>query len=159
MRTGLLASAVALGALGALSPLGAQDRPLQVVGVRNLAFGTLLPGVPTMVLPGDGAKSGQLDVIGPDNARIMLSMTLPTVLVGDRGGTLPITFGPASAGWSQSQAVGNQTAFDPRAPFTAALSAAGRGSLFLGATLQPTPTQRAGAYSATITIVVTRTDL
>lgn len=157
MRWRLLASALAL--LAASSRLGAQDRPLQVVGVRNLAFGTLLPGVPTMVRPGDGARSGQLDVIGPDNARIMLAMTLPTVLVGDRGGTLPISFDPASAGWSQSQAVGNQVAFDPRAPFTAALSASGRGSVLLGATLHPTPTQRSGAYSATITIVVTRTDL
>jgi hypothetical protein len=68
---------------------------------------------------------------------------------------MPLTFSSADAGYSQSQSIASQVGFDPRQPFTATLSNNGRGSVFVGATASPAANQRAGAYTATITLTVT----
>lgn len=134
-------------------PLAAQ-RPIAVTGVQSLTFGTLIPGIPTSVSRTDAAKSGQFTIIGPHDSQAQLLFILPAVLVGPAGATLPLTFGGGDAGYSQSQNIGSQIVFDPRQLFLITYSGQGRGSVFLGGTARPTPTQRAGSYTGTITLTV-----
>ncbi|HYT04711.1 MAG TPA: DUF4402 domain-containing protein [Gemmatimonadales bacterium] len=140
--------------LAATVPLAAQGRPLTVTGVRGLTFGTLLPGLPGTVSRSDPANSGQIDLTGEKLSNVQLSFTLPTVMTGPGGATLPLTFSSADAGYSASQAIGSQVAFDPRQPFVAALNKNGRGSVFVGGTAQPLASQRAGSYTATVILTV-----
>ena len=136
-----------------VSPLAGQ-RPITVTGVQSLAFGTLLPGVPTIVVRTDAAKSGQFTINGPHDSQAQVTFTLPAVLTGPGGATLPLTFGGSDAGYSQSQNIGSQIGFDPKQPFLITFSGQGRGSVFLGGTARPGLTQRAGSYTAIITLNV-----
>ena len=133
------------------APLVGQ-RPISVTGVQSLAFGTLLPGIPTIVARTDAAKSGQFTLTGPHDSQAQLTFTLPAVLTGPGGATLPLTFGASDAGYSQSQNIGGQIGFDPKQSFLITFSGQGRGSVFLGGTARPAPTQRAGSYTGTITL-------
>lgn len=142
---------------GALAPavLGAQGKPLTVTGVRGVTFGAVFPGVPRVISRTDPANSGQFDIKGPNRSNVLLSFLLPLTMTGPAGAQMPLAFGSNDAGYSQSQAIGSQVGFDPKQPFTATLANNGRGSVFLGATANPTANQRAGAYTATITLTVT----
>jgi len=153
--TACLAIAVAL--LGAALPpvLGAQGKPLTVTGVRGVTFGAVFPGVPLAISRTDPANSGQLDIKGPNRSNVLLTFILPLTMTGPAGAVMPLSFGSSDAGYSQSQAIGSQIGFDPKQPFTGALSNNGRASVFLGVTANPTASQRAGAYTATITMTVT----
>ncbi len=133
------------------APLAGQ-RPLTVTGIQPLAFGTLIPGIPSQVLRTDPAKSGRFDVGGPHDTQGQVTFTLPSVLTGPAGATLPLAFGGSDAGYSQSQNIGSQVAFDPMQPFVITFSGQGRGSVFLGGTASPAPTQPAGSYTGTITL-------
>lgn len=132
----------------------AAQRPLRATGVRGIGFGMVIPGIPQPVASTDPMRSAEFDIMGPNRGSLLLSFTLPTVLTSPGGGAMPIVFGPSSAGYSSSQAIGNQVAFDPSQPYTAALGNTGRGSVFLGATLQPAASTPAGDYSAPITITL-----
>jgi hypothetical protein len=147
----VLAAAPALAAQGA--------RPVMVRGVRPLDFGTVLPGVPRVVRRTDPVSSGRLDVSGTRLAPVELVFTLPTQMTGPGGAVMPLTFGGDDAGYSETQAVGNQVGFDPQQPFSAVLNRSGRAAVFLGATANPSVVQRAGAYTATVTLSVAYTTL
>lgn len=137
------------------APLGAQGKSLTVTGVRALTFGAVLPGVPLVVTRTDPANSGEFEIRGVKDAQVQLSFALPSVMNGPAGAQMPIAFGSSDAGYSQSQAIGSQVGFDPKQPFVATLSRNGRGSVFIGATANPLANQRAGAYTATLTLTVT----
>lgn len=159
MRTPLCFLFLALTLLGAL-PLGAQGgRPLTVTGTRPLTFGTVLPGVPRVILRTDPVNSGQFDLTGDKNSQVELTFTLPTVMTGPAGATLPLVFEGSDAGYSQSQSISSQVGFDPKQPFLARLSKIGRGSVFIGATANPGASQRAGGYTAMLTLSVAYTGL
>lgn len=132
----------------------AAQRPLRATGVRGIDFGVVIPGIAQPVARTDAMRSAEFEIAGPNRGDLLVSFTLPTLLTAAGGGTVPIVFGSASAGYSQSQAIGNQIAFDPSQPFAATLGNTGRGSIFLGATLQPAAGTAAGDYSAPITITL-----
>ncbi|HEV8509984.1 MAG TPA: hypothetical protein VGQ48_05975 [Gemmatimonadales bacterium] len=146
---------IVIGALLLAVPLQAQAKPLTVTGVRGLMFGAVLPGVPRVVSRTDPANSGQYDIRGPSRNQMVLAFVLPVAMTGPAGALMPLSFGASDAGYSQSQAIGSQVGFDPKQPFTATLSNNGRGSVFVGATANPATNQRAGAYTATLTLTVT----
>ena len=150
---GMIGLVVGAGLLAA--PLAAQGRPLTISGVRGLTFGAVLPGVPVVVTRTDPALSGQLDIRGPNRQQILLSFTLPLVMAGPAGAQLPLVFGSSDAGYSESQAIGSQIGFDPKQSFTATLANNGRGSVFIGGTANAAANQRAGAYTATLTLTLT----
>ncbi len=152
MRTRPLSLLLALALLGG-APLAAQ-RPITVQGVRSLTFGAVLPGVPRVISRTDPANSGQYDITGIRSHQVQLSFTLPSVMAGPAGATMPIVFAGNDAGYSQTQAIGSQVAFDPKQPFVATLNARGRGAVFIGAAARPAPTQRAGNYTGTLTLNV-----
>jgi hypothetical protein len=146
---------IVIGVLLLGVPLQAQSRPLTVTGARGLTFGAVLPGVPRVVVRTDPANSGQFDIRGPNRNQILLSFVLPVTMAGPAGALMPLSFGASDAGYSQSQAIGSQVGFDPKQSFTATLSNNGRGSVFVGATANPATNQRAGSYTATLTLNVT----
>lgn len=135
----------------------AAQRPLRATGVRGITFGMVIPGIPQPVARTDAIRSGQFDITGPNRSDVSITFTLPAMLTSPGGGTVPIVFGPASAGWSQAQAIGSQVAFDPSQPYTATLSNNGRGAVFLGATLQPAANTPAGDYTAPVTLTLAYT--
>jgi hypothetical protein len=137
----------------ATSPVAGQ-RPITVTGVRTLNFGTLLPGVPRTVARTDPVNSGQFTLGGPHGTQAQLTFTLPSVMTGPAGATLPLVFGGGAAGYSQTQNIGSQVGFDPTQPFVVTFSQQGSGSVYLGGSASPASTQRAGTYSATITLNV-----
>src|SRR5436309_7183154 len=148
----LLSSALALVALTVQQLSG--QRPITVAGVRSLTFGAVLPGVPTIVARSSAANAGQFDLTGPHDSQAALTFTLPIVMTGPAGATLTLLLGGRDAGYSQSLSIGSQIGFDPKQPFVITFNQNGRGSVFLGGTAQPVPTQRAGSYTATITLTV-----
>ncbi|HXE58366.1 MAG TPA: hypothetical protein VNK43_10220 [Gemmatimonadales bacterium] len=154
MRTALL---VFVGLALVAAPLSGQGRPLQVRGVRSLSFGLLLPGIPTSTARTDPALSGELEIRGERNLEVVVTFGLPSAMTGPGGAVLPLAFAANDAGYSGQQSIGSQTAFDPRLPFRAVLSRNGRGSIYLGGTALPGNGQRAGTYTAQITLTVAYT--
>jgi hypothetical protein len=132
-------------------PLAAQ---LGVVGVRPLSFGTVFPGIAAVVVRTDPANSGQFAVHGEPNGPTSLTFSLPAAMTGPGGATLPLVFGANDGGFSVTQSVTNQVAFDPRVTQTVTLSQNGRGSVFLGGTANPAVSQAAGNYTGTVTLSV-----
>jgi hypothetical protein len=146
-------------ALAGATTLGAQS-----VSVTSpppgLTFGVVLPGVPTTVLPTDPTRSGRFELtyIGPEpkNVEVEVTFTLPSTLDGPES-SMPITFGPGSAGYSLGSIAG-QGPFDPTVgsqPLR--LSDQGRGTFFLGGTLTPSLSQPSGSYGGSVTITVSLT--
>ncbi|MGH7704182.1 MAG: hypothetical protein ACREMO_13895 [Gemmatimonadales bacterium] len=139
--------------LAGASPLSAQ---LQVNAIRSLAFGTVIPGVASSVSPSDPVKSGQLQIKSATGRTVLIVFTLPTMLNGPAGATMPISFGASDA-----IAVGASTnnipvTFDPRVPFIITpVSPPPRMNIFLGGKVTPATNQRAGSYSNTIVMTVT----
>jgi hypothetical protein len=150
-RAALLTLALALTGSAGLS---AQGRPLRVTGVRDLQFGTVIPGVPALILRTDAANSGQLSLTGEKNTTVQLQFTLPAAMTGPSGATMPVSFGASDAGFSPAETVTSQVGFDPRVPFVGALSNNGRAAVFLGGQALPAGGQRSGTYTATITLTV-----
>jgi len=151
---------VLVAAAASAAPLRAQGRPLVVVGgVRALSFGSVLPGVPATVRPTDPVNSGQFNIQGEKYATVELWFTLPTQMSGPAGAAIPLSFDPTSAGQSSTGSITDQVAVDPRTRFSVTLSNNGRGFVYLGGTLLPAGQQRAGAYSATITLTAAYTGL
>jgi hypothetical protein len=150
-------SIIGMALLGAALPpvVGAQGKPLNVSGVRGLTFGAVFPGVPRVISRTDPANAGQFDIGHAKFNTIQLTFTLPSVMAGPAGATMPLVFGANDAGYSSPETITSQVGFDPRVPFTTALDKNGRAAVFIGGRAQPAPSQRAGAYTATITLTVT----
>jgi len=139
-----------------LVPIHAQGLgpPLRIRGRQALAFNTLLPGVPEPVSRTDPARSGQLELRGRKNTQLMLQFLLPSAMTGPGGVTLPVSFGSDDAGFAPSAPGAGQQGFDPNAPQTVMLPSNGHGFVYIGGTARPHPSQRAGDYSATVTLIV-----
>jgi hypothetical protein len=134
--------------------LRAQGRPLNPIGRQNLNFGALLPGVRTTVSRLDPANTGQFEVRGRRLAEIEIILTLPAALVSVSGRTLPLEFGPADGGISNTNVIGASTAFDPRNPVVWRLPNNGRAYVFLGGSALPASNQPGGSYAATVVLTV-----
>lgn len=140
--------------LGCVGPLMAQ-RPIQVDGIKNLAFGLLLAGAPTSVPRTDPVRAGQVNITAQPKSSIIIQISLPASMSGPGGATLPLAFGPNDAGYSALGAIGSQVAFDPRNSTVVLTNTSnGRGTLYLGGTASPAFNQQPGNYTGTITITV-----
>ena len=150
-------SIVGMALLGAALPpvLGAQGKPLNVTGTKGITFGVVFPGVPRVVLRTDAANAGQFDVGYAKFAPIQITFALPAAMAGPAGATMPLVFGANDGGYSSPETITSQVGFDPRVAFATALDKNGRAAVFIGGTAQPTSSQRAGNYTATITMTIT----
>ena len=146
--------AVALAVTAGHELVAQGGRPLRVDGVRDLTFGTVLPGIPRQVLRTDPAGSGEFQIRGEKFSQVELTFTLPTQMTGPAGAAMPAVFGGNDGGYSVTQAITSQVGFDPTQPFRSQLDRNGRGSVFLGGTATPVAGQRAGSYTGTVTLTV-----
>jgi len=140
--------------LAIAAPLSAQ-RPIQVEGIKNLAFGLLLAGIPTSVPRTDPVRAGQINVTAQPKSPIIIQISLPTSMTGPAGATLPLAFAANDAGYSALGTIGSQVAFDPRASVVVLTNTSnGRGTIYLGGTASPAFNQQPGNYTGVITITV-----
>ena len=141
-------------ALLATAPLAAQ-RPIQVEGIKNLAFGLLLAGTPVSVVRTDPVRAGQVNITAQPKSSIIIQISLPVSMSGPAGATLPLAFGANDAGYSALGSIGSQVAFDPRNSTVVLTNTSnGRGTLYLGGTASPAFNQQPGTYTGTITVTV-----
>lgn len=123
-----------------------------VVGVQNLAFGNVIPGVPTTVPYSDAVRAGRFQVSGVFLRNIRITFTLPTQMNRIGGGPpMPLSFGNTSAAFSG--VFTGQTPFNPNAPFTTWVWF-GTSNVFLGGTASPTAGQPGGSYTANVIMTV-----
>ncbi len=131
------------------------EAQVQVNASQELAFGTLVAGVPKAIARTDGSRAGKFTIQGPVGALVTLQLVLPAGLNGPGGATLPLTFGSTDAGYAPNNDLGTQDAFDPRIPRTATLGNNGRGVVSLGGTATAAASgQAGGSYTATLTLIV-----
>jgi hypothetical protein len=125
-----------------------------VTGIRDLTFGTVIPGVPTTILQTDAGNAGQFRIAGVFIRNVTITFTLPTVMnrtgPGPASATMPITFLNNSAGYTTF--LQGNTPFNPNAPYgeTVIFNA----TITLGGRVNPSPTQLGGSYAATIVMTV-----
>lgn len=125
-----------------------------------MTLGNVLPGVPTRIPYTDGARAAQFDVSGLRGAEVELTFTLPSSLRGPANATMPMVFGPGTAGLSQTGNPASASPRNPSAPFNVVLTATNaRAYVFLGGTASPASQQRAGAYSGTVVLTAAYTGL
>jgi hypothetical protein len=102
----------------------------------------------------DPINSGQFEIRGPFLTFIRLTFTLPTVLNGPLGATMPLTFAANDAGYSYNNTIGSQTAFNPNQSYQTLIWIGGRSGVFLGGRVSPAAGQRAGSYTGTVVLSV-----
>jgi hypothetical protein len=139
------------GLLFCASSLAAQ---VQVTRVDDVRFGNVMAGVAKTVLHTDASTAGRFNILAPANRFLLIRFTLPTVMTGPGGATMPISFAGTTAGYSEVQSIVSQVGFSP-ASGTFQRSPDGQASVFLGGTVTPTGAQSAGSYTATITLTLT----
>jgi hypothetical protein len=130
-------------------------RPIQVAGQRDLDFGDIFTGT-SVTVPVTGASSGRWRVTGERGAEVRLRFDLPTVLVSGPY-TLPIAFGPGSAGYHVRNVPQQATLFDPQAGAVARLRdhpVFPELYVWIGGTVAPPIGQPGGLYLGTVTLSV-----
>jgi hypothetical protein len=137
--------------------LHAQGRPLTVNGQRDLAFGTLLPGVTTVVPPSDPSRSALFDVRGAKGTVLQVTFVLPPFLLGPGASLMPLAYGPASAAYSVTNSLSDLVTIDPALPLTVTLPTNGRLQIALGGTIRVPANQRAGGYAGIAIVIVADT--
>lgn len=120
--------------------------------VQPLAFGYLTQGITEVVPFTDTFRRGVVTVNGAGQAWIRL--VVPVTLISPQGSTIPLQF---LTGDVASQENGRAAvAFDPIGSTRVNLDK-GTASIFIGGRAVPAINQRAGLYSATMTIIVSST--
>jgi hypothetical protein len=139
--------------LGPVPPAAAQ---ISVLGIRDLAFGSVIAGIPSTVAPSEPLRSGQYRITAPAGSRVRLDFDLPTQLVGPGTARLPIKFAKTDA-----LAVGNAPGSvpglldpNPKANLKYDMGTSTAVNVFLGGTVTPAATQAPGGYVATVTLTV-----
>ncbi len=153
---GLLGPAVAARAQSIEASAIVVGGNLTITRERDLDFGDVIRGVPATIAVANAASARFL-VRGTRGAEISLDFLLPIFLtVGPY--TLPIGFGPTSAGHSTLPQSRNAVLFDPRLTHITRLRPSnGRLYTWLGGTVSPSLTQAPGVYTGAVTLVVSYT--
>jgi len=144
--------------------------PITASGVRPITFGTVLPGTTVSVAPRtpQGAEFRIGGVLGRKSVDITL--TLPTVLTGPGGATVPLSFAGSNAAVCELDLLGicqaaSLMSWDPVATPTTRVRPLKVGpgpkvfvnpqlALYLGASVSPSATQRAGHYTASAGVLI-----
>ena len=145
----VLAPSTATAQSASISATATVATALTVSNLRDLDFGTVIPGFSRTILETD-ATSGHFLVAGGANAEVAISFSsLPASLSGP-GAPLAVTYGSTH---NTSDAGGSGTSFVPGGGLTTRLDAAsGELHIYIGGVLVVPGGQLAGAYSATITM-------
>jgi len=134
---------------------------ISFTNLQGLDFGTVTRGVPKTVLR-NTASAGKVRVTGSSNAFVQIRFTLPTQLPNTQalpGVNMPISFSATSAGWNRdTDSPTGGTAFDPAVGVNnARFGPPPRPYLwvYLGGTVNPSPTQAPGVYQGSIILTIT----
>ena len=130
------------------------SEPLVAIARQDLAFGTLLPGIPSTVPSDHPRQAGLFELQGAKGAVTRIELLLPSALASSAGQMLPLAFGPGDGSFGFSRGRGQAMPFDPRTPLLASLGPNGKLFVHLGATAVPNRVQNSGAYAATIAITI-----
>ena len=149
IRKLLLVLGLSLGISGGLSA------QLTVVGLRNLAFGSVIQGVPKSITPSDPVQSGQFEFIVPLGSRVRVQFTLPTRLNGPGAARLTIAFNTTDAIALGQGPTSVPVTFNPNVAQTFNVVSSNRIWVFLGGRVTPTGTQATGNYTNTVTLTIT----
>jgi len=142
-----------LALLVAPRPLAGQSL---VAGIRDLAFGPVIRGVPSSVSPADPIRSGRFYIRHKLNQQVQLRFTLPNRLprVGG-GGNLRVSFGATDAIAQGTAPTSNPITFDPNTTQTFTLVTSADFYVNLGGRANPNNGQATGDYRGTVTLTVT----
>jgi hypothetical protein len=136
--------------VAAVRPAAAQ---ITVTPVRDLAFGTVIVGVPTHIGPSHPVRSGQFRVAAPAGTKVQLRFTLPDQLDGPAGASMPVAFANNDALHVATGSNSVPLTFNPKA--TRNFTVAGDAVLvFIGGTVSPAGGQPQGQYAGTIILTV-----
>jgi hypothetical protein len=146
---------VACGVL--LGPARSAAAQVSVAGIRNLAFGPVIIGIPSTVAPSDAIRSGQYHFTAPAGSRVRIDFDLPSQLNGPGGARLPIKFGKTDAVLVGNAPGSSPTALDPnpKANLKYDMGASTAANIFVGGSVTPAGNQAPGGYVATIILTVT----
>jgi len=123
---------------------------LAIANLRNLAFGTVFPGIDVTILETD-ATSGHFRVLGGSGAEVQLSFpALPTQLSNGGGATMGVAF-TATENSTDAAGVGN-VCDTATGCITNLDGTTGALHVYIGGTVSPGDPQTAGNYSATVTL-------
>lgn len=156
----LVSNAAAQGTASIQAVAQVSTNGLSAARMNDLAFGSVMPGVPTVVDPRSSASSGLWEVQGTRNAEIAAAFSLPDSLrVGAHA--MGITFG-AQAGCGRDRNQQNQcTYFDPSVGWVDRIrnnpNPKNTYYIWIGGTVSPTAGQFPGIYTGTITLTVAYT--
>jgi hypothetical protein len=149
VRTLLLVLGLACGTGGALKA------QLTVVGLRNLAFGPVIQGIPKSITPSDPVRSGQFEFQVPIGTQIRLQFTLPTRLNGPGAARLNIAFNSTDGIALGQGPTSVPVVFNPNNAQTYNIVSSNRIWVFLGGRVTPTANQATGNYTNTVTLTIT----
>ncbi|HEY0994497.1 MAG TPA: hypothetical protein VGD77_00770 [Gemmatimonadaceae bacterium] len=140
----------------AMMLLPAAARAQLATPLQGLSFGTLMAGVPDQVTLQDAARRAEvnLDPAGAFNAVVGVRFILPAAMIqSSTGRQLPLTFGTADAGIYDPK-TGRLQPFDPAVGTSYRLKKSPV-MIYLAGTAVPGAAQRAGPYSASVTLLIT----
>ena len=129
---------------------------LSVRGRRDLVFGTVIRGIPTVIAPLE-RSAGRWEIRGERSAEVRVDLTLPPAMTNGTGSELPLAFGSNDGAFALHPQGAGAQAFDPQLPLIVSFDSRGKMYLFLGGTALPTAEQSAGPYAATISLTVSYT--
>jgi len=126
--------------------------PMNVTGVNDLDFGSVIAGGVPGTIADTAANGGRWDVTGEPAYPVSVTFSLPTTLSGP-GGTIPISFN-ATDGINFSTFPTTYTLFNPNAILATALSGTGTLTIGIVGTVTPALGTTTGVYTNTITLTV-----
>lgn len=146
---------------GTIQALATVVSSLQVIGINNLNFGTVTPGVNKSVDKADVGFAGEWQVNGTPLAQMTVDFSIPPVLLhSDSSATMIVTYTSTDASYDDGTGSGqtNPTStLDPNGQSILMLGAGGTMSVWIGGTVQPTVAQTGGNYSADVVLSVAYT--
>ena len=136
--------------LALCAPQGARAQAsVSALPVQGLRFGTLSPGLATVVSPDDGGRRASLELVG--SGSVTVTFQLPREMEAPDGKRLPLRFGPTDGRIVFPRST-REIVFDPSAPVSFSIPpGSGGATLYLGGAAEPGPRQPPGAYTTSIT--------
>ncbi|MHB1065587.1 MAG: hypothetical protein ACYC1Z_14045 [Georgenia sp.] len=124
--------------------------------LQGLSFGALMAGVPDRVTLQDSPRRAEISLTstGTGSTQVDLRFILPTAMIHlPTGARLPLAFGTADAAVYDAKS-GKVQLFDP-AVGTSYRLRKNAVTVYLAGTALPGVAQRAGAYAASVTLLIT----
>ena len=142
--------------LCAMATLPSAAQAQVVASSQPLNFGPLVAGVTEIVTSTDAARRADITIQGTSNATASLTVVLPTALTAPTGATVPLQFQPGDVIFEPPVGQG-PTTVNLQGTTSIRLHRTREGRLYIGGRALPAVGQRAGAYSATIVVIVAPT--